>query len=167
LQNKLSSVEKSFNESEKYWKMFKSAKWVNFDGDFSLGFEIGITIHVVIECDGTPCKSTVDISFFLHFTASAHFKVWFFHVGIDLDLTINKVVWAVQIGGQKGWKVDPTFGTIMFCDKGYDGWGYPADASEWISTSPSWAEDKSKLKITAAGFIHINIGIPNFGCFKG
>ncbi len=166
MQNQLSSIEKSFNETEKYWKIFKHAKWVNFDGDFSLGFEIGITIHVVIQCDGTPCKSTVDISFFLHFHAGAHFKVWFFHVGITLDLTINKVVWAVQIGGSKGWKVDPTFGTVMFCDKGYDNWGYPKDASEWISTSPSWAEDESKLKITAAGFVHINIGIPNANCFK-
>ena len=156
-----------YNETEKNSKMFKSAKWVNFDGDFHVGFQLGITIHVVIQCDGTPCKSTVDISLFLQFTAGAHFKVWFINVGIDLDLTINKVVWAVQIGGPKGWKVDPTFGTLMFCDKGYDDWGYPADAGEWISTAPSWASDESILKITAAGFVHINIDIPNAHCFKG
>ena len=172
IQNGLSEVEKSLNESEKYWKMFKHAKWVNFDGDVGVSFGIGITIHVVIQCDGTPCKSTVDISFFLHVGAHASIRmcfIWCFNVGFSFDLTINKVVWAVQIGGQKGWKVDPTFGTIMFCDKGHDSWGYPSDATSWIATVRPGDSDESYLKIHgdgALGFISVRIGIPSVGCFE-
>ena len=172
IQNGRAEVQKSLNESEKYWKMFKHAKWVNFDGEVGISFGIGITIHVVIQCDGTPCKSTVDISFFLHVGAHASIRmcfIWCFNVGFSFDLTINKVVWAVQIGGQKGWKVDPTFGTIMFCDKGFDDWGYPSDASSWIANVQSGDSDESYLKIHgdgALGFISVRIGIPSAGCFK-
>jgi len=156
-------------------------------GYVSVDFAIGIYMHFDLECadmgHGKPCKVLLSLEIFLTFEVTAHVELfricvwllgcWTPTIDVGLELNLDKVIYINIFGGPKGWVPTdfPVYGKVMFNDRSTGFTCFKKTSKDVTAMATNWqpgegldAKSGSLIKINALGFIHINFGIPSFGC---